>query len=323
MSKLNQYVEDNNLNKNNENKSNETVNLAIKVTNYLDGDLIEGVRIDTGEIVRGRMRNVEQKGELARPSIADFKTKNHKRFAPKDKSILMLENCYLESDGVWNTRWINTFSTPKRPSTVVVLNSHLRIVENGENSYVEVNAIKSKALITSGESLKESLLRAFTAKVHRARNYAIIRLTDADGAKFIIKAFPDLIEVVDPDDADSKTKVMNSPENSYNKFVEDSQRSKIVFDLMNDPEITIEVFMASRLYLGGDTNTRIISTPYMKNGIKKEYNIESVEGDKKIIEGYKKTIIAFRSRDDGSMFVTGVKQVVNNTIATSIENLEI
>jgi hypothetical protein len=315
---LDSYVEQNNLNKKESSEHSETVNIPLKVTGYED-DMFVGIRMDTKEEVKVKMRDVEQKGDFTRPSIADFSTKKGKRYAPTGESILMLESSYQEEDGIWNTRWANTLSIPKRPDKVVVLNANVKIVDKADYSYVEVSTLKARVRIQSHEELREALKKAFTATAPRARGFALIKVMETDGSTFIFNAFPNLVELEDEDG--DKYKAMDTPENSLQKFEEDPKKSKIVFDLMNNPEIEFEIFIGARLYLGADTNKKVVENSYVSEAFKKEYMVEPKEDGERPRAGFKKTIMAIRARDDGSFFITAIKQLVNNQASVPIEEL--
>lgn len=334
MSTLKQYAEENNLNTplSSKNDNQETTNLPVSITGYIDNEFFEGVRLDTKENVRVKMRPVEQKGENERPVVGNFADKKHKRYAEAGKSILLMENCYQEEDGTWNTRWANTLSSPKYKSTVCILYSNVKIVEKPNRTYVEVNALKSKKIITNDEEFKNVLIEAFSPKVNKARNFALIRLTDADGYKVIFNAYPNLIEIEEDGD---KFKVMDSPEASYQKFMEEpknAKKIKTIMDLINVPDITIEVFLGTILYLGADTNKKIVDNQYLVEQFKKEYIVKKEEKEQttegeviKVVEraGFKKTIIAFKNRDDGSLFVTALKALVNNEPSILLDDLSL
>lgn len=334
MSTLKQYAEENNLNTpvSSKNDNQETINIPITVTGYIDNEFFEGIRLDTKEKVKIKMRPVEQKGENLRPVVENFADKKHKRYAEVNKSILLMENCYQEEDGTWNTRWANTLSSPKYKATVCILYSNVKIVEKTNRTYVEVNTLKSKKIISSVEDFKNVLLEAFSPKVNKARNFALIRLTDADGYKVIFNAYPNLVEI---EEDGEKFKVMDSPELSYKKFMEDpknAKKIKTIMDLINVPDITIEVFLGTTLYLGADTNKKIVDNQFQSEQFKKEYIVKKEEKEQtpdgeviKVVEraGFKKTIIAFKNRDDGSLFVTALKALVNNEPPVLLDDLSI
>jgi hypothetical protein len=318
---LNSYIEENELNKK-ESNNNETINIVISLTGFED-DMFLGTRMDTKEGVKIKLRPVEQKGDFKRPEASDFADKRSKRFAPIGKSTLLFESCYQEDSGIWNSRWATALSTPKMESRVFILNSNVKINSRPSNEYVEVNTLKERVKVSNLEELKCALLKSFTATTNRARGFAVIKLSEANGDIHVFQAYPKLIDVPNENGNEGETiKVMDSPEESYLNFENDTKRSKIVFDLINNPEIDFEVFIGSRLYLGADTNKKIIENRITKEAFSKEYFIKSeVEGgyDK---AGFKKTIIAIRNRDDGSVFVTALKPLVNNKIASPIELLK-
>lgn len=317
---INSYKEENELNKQEEGTGNsETENIALQIKSY-DDDLFHGIRMDTKEEVKVRMRPYEQKGDFARPEIEDFKSSKSKRHAPVNKSTLLMEGSYLEDDGVWNARWTSILSSPKYTSKVAILNANVRFIEKDENAYVEVNTLKKQINVKNIDELNEALLTAFTPTVARARGFAIIRLTESNGDSHVFQAFPKLDEAVD-EDGDT-IKVMASPEESLSNFENDTKRSKIVYDLINNPEIKFDIFIGARLYLGADYRKKLVDkSPFEKEGFKRDYALKE-EGSKYEKALFKKTIMALRTREDGSLFITLLKPVVNNKAGVPIEQLE-
>lgn len=317
---LNSYVEENELDKK-ESNNNETINIVINLTGFED-DMFLGLRLDTKENIKVRLRPVEQKGDFKRPEASDFADKRSKRFSPINKSIILLEGCYQEDNGIWNSRWATALSTPKMESRVFILNSNVKINSHSNNEYVEVNTIKEKVKVSNLDEFKAALLKSFTPTTNRARGFAAIKLTEKNGDFRVFQAYPKLIDVPNENGNEGETiKVMDSPDESYLNFENDTKRSKIVFDLINNPEIEFEVFIGSRLYLGADTNKKIIENKMSKEAFIKEYTIKSDDEKGYDKAGFKKTIIAIRNRDDGSIFITALKPLVNNKLGSPIETL--
>jgi hypothetical protein len=315
---LGQYIETNNLNKKEPADGySQTTNMPVKITSYTDEHFI-GIRLDTKEEVKVKLRPYENKGKNIRPELEDFKSKKAKRFAdPKHDSVLLFDNTYFdEKNDEWNSRWANTLTNQKFKSKVLVMNANIKIVEKPEFSYIEANIIKSKKIIQTVEELQAELTEAFTSRNYKSRTFAVIKLVDSTGMAYSITAYPNIVETEDEDG--DKIKLMDTPENSYNNFVSDEKRSKIVFDFINNPEITVEMFVAAKLFLGGDTGTRILDNATEKARLKEEYTIQEDDGIK---AGFRKTVLAVRDRADGSMFVSFVKPLTNNEDPVKLENL--
>ena len=113
-----------------------------------------------------------------------------------------------------------------------------------------------------------------------------------------------------------KYKIMDTPENSLKYFYESNKYSKLVSELIQNPEVTTDVFHQGTIYTGADTSQKIYAKDF--NSLKDAYKLS--EDENKI--GYKKTVLAVRSRDDGSVYCTFVKPLVNNTKSQSIERVK-
>lgn len=311
---------------NSENGKNnqQTLNLPVKITGYENDELFIGERIDTKEMVKVRLRPVPVKGKNKRPEVKDFQDKSdRKRYAPPNDTIMLFDNSYQEEDGVWNSRWANVLHKKRKmESKVLILPATIRFVDDKpDTKYVQVRVLKALRWVNNAEEFKNHLTRALEPKGAAARPFAYIRLTDNSGEKKIYTATAKILEkVIDGE----KRNIPADGETSYKEFLNDKGKSDLIFSALEMPEITVEIFYGSNLYLGGDTRDRYLSNAAIRNIIEPAYFVDKNKGAFIENYGYKPTVITVREIEDvaGLMFVSDVKPLVNNSEAISILDLK-
>lgn len=315
---IEEYKKENNIVENNNSNNNQkTLNMPIRITGYEDQFFV-GTRLDTKELVKVKLRDVPDNpnSKFTRPTIKEFSTKNEKRFCKINESIISFDNTYKEEDGTYNSRWANTLSNQKRKSDVFIVNANVSITDNGSFKGVSIKILKKCEIVNSVESLEKSLMNCFVPKTFKARNFAVIRLTDNSGSCETVIVYPKLIETIVDED---KVNVMDTPEESLKNFYEKNNKASMVKDLVVNPNISTEIIHGATLYTGGDTTTKIVDDNRNVSFLNENYFVDS---DKKVL-GYKKTVIALRSRSDGSLFAVYVKPYINNSKPLPIENAKV
>lgn len=301
----------------------QSFNLPVKITGYENDELFLGERIDTKEMVKVKLRPVTQKGENKRPEVVDFQNKkDSKRYAAPNEAIILFDNAYQEQDGTWNARWANVLHKKRKmEAKVLILPATIRFVEEATSKYVQVRALKKLSWVNNLQEFEYHLTKALHPKGSGARPFAYIRLTDNSGEKRIYTVMPQMLKQV------INEETMNIPsdgQTSYQEFLNDENKSKIILASLEAPEVTVEIFYGSTLYLGGDTRDRYLSNPMVRNIIEPAYLINKENGKDIQNYGYKPTVITVREIQDvaGLMFVSDVKPLINNSEAISILDLK-
>lgn len=313
----------NNSNDGNGNNNQQTFNLPVKITGYEDNEFFLGERLDTKEMVKVKLRPVPQKSENKRPEVVNFQDKNdRKRYAPPNDTIMLFDNSYQEQDGVWNARWANVLHKKRKmEAKVLILPATIRFVDEPASKYVQVRALKALRWINNIEEFQYHLTKALHPKGSGARPFAYIRLTDNTGEKRIYTAMPKMLEQTVNDET---MKIPADGQTSYQEFLNDENKSKMILSALDMPEVTVEIFYGSNLYLGADTKDRYLSNAAIRNIIEPAYFVDKEKGKDIQNYGYKPTVITVREVEDvaGLMFVSDVKPLINNSEAISILDLK-
>lgn len=305
------------------NNNQQTFNLPVKITGYENNEFFLGERVDTKEMVKVKLRPVQVKGENKRPEVVDFQNKNdRKRYAAPNDTIILFDNAYQEQDGTWNARWANVLHKKRKmEAKVLIMPATIRFVDEPTAKYVQVRAIKALRWVNNIQEFEYHLTKALHPKGGGARPFAYVRLTDNSGEKRIYTISPKMLE---QNINEQTMKIPADGSSSYQEFLQDENKSKIILASLEAPEVTVEIFYGSNLYLGGDTRDRYLSTPAIRNIIEPAYFINKENGKDIQNYGYKPTVITVREVDDvaGLMFVSDVKPLVNNSEAISILDLK-
>lgn len=305
----------------NEDKKSNTFNLPVEVIRYEDNILI-GKRLDTKEEIRIKLRPVEVKGENKRIEIEDFANSRHKKHAEAG-AIILFDGSYQEQDGVFNSRWANTLHRKKMQSKVLIMYSTVKFVETPQARYVQVKTLKKREFIDNMNSLYTHLVKALEPKTPASRPFAYIRLKDNMGEKKLLSVNPLMVAKKTLDNRD--VKAPSTGEESVNAYLSSYQNAQLLEAACNDPEILVEVIYGSNLYLGADSRDRLLSNKTIRGLLEPAYLINPAAPQNDALNyGYKKSVIAIREIDseDGIVFVSEVKPLINNTPAVSIMDLE-
>jgi hypothetical protein len=315
MSAIANYIAENNITKSSGDNSQVSINMPVRITGYAPPYFL-GIRMDKNEEVKIKLRPVEVEGKYSRIEVEDFSNANGKRYCEPNKSIVAFDNCYAEEDGSINSRWATMLTKPMKESKIIVVDANVSFVTNAKGGYVEVAVMKEKELIDSPESLNRFMTKVFTAKVPRSRACAHFVFTDSSGQHFDQDIYPATVEM----DANGvKFKEMDTPENSIDAFYANDRKSKIVLDMIADAAVTVVCYSVSKLFLGADTKDKIMERPSEIDRFKADYSVDT--NGEISDKGFKKTVLALKTRPDNSMFIAYVKPLVNNMPAKLIHNL--
>lgn len=318
---LKNIVEQYGNNNTNEDKKSNTFNLPVEVIRYED-NIVIGKRLDTKEEIKIKLRPVEVKGENKRIEIEDFSNPRHKKHA-EPGAIILFDGAYQEQDGTWNSRWANTLHRKKMQSKVLTMYSTVKFVETPQSRYVQVKTLKKRDFIDNMSSLYNHLVKALEPRTPASRPFAYIRLKDNTGEKKLLSVNPLMIAKKTNDGRDVKAPATGKE--SVDNYLSNYQNKDLLEAVCNDPEVSVEVIYGSNLYLGADSRDRLLSNKVIRGLLEPAYLINpSAPQNDALNYGYKKSVIAIREIDseDGIVFVSEVKPLINNTPAISIMDLE-
>tara|TARA_B100002019_G_scaffold175671_1_gene151809 strand:+ start:369 stop:1319 length:951 start_codon:yes stop_codon:yes gene_type:complete len=291
-----------------------TQNIPVKVTGY-EGDICVGYRVDTKEQVRVRFRDVTVKGDNKRIEIRDFADPaNRKRFIDpnSESSHILFENCYLEDDGIWNSRWGTMLSKPKKEATVLTLNANISVVSAGDNKFISVQTIKKSYPVQDEVNFYNILKAGLTPTAYRSRPSVAFVFKDSTGSSFVHEFFPKMVE------DENNLKVAKDPQ-LYIDEVYSTEKVQMLLQLLSKEDVSVKAFIMSTLNYGADTNGVVLGNSFKVNKIENEYKKE-VDG--KTLKLYKNTILAIRAREDGSVFLTSAEPVENNVAGLTLDSIE-
>ncbi len=304
-----------------EDKKSNTFNLPVEVIRY-EGNILVGKRLDTKEEIKIKLRPVEVKGENKRIEIEDFANPRHKKHA-ETGAIILFDSSYQEQDGVYNSRWANTLHRKKMQSKVLIMYSTVKFVETPQSRYVQVKTLKKREFIDNINTLRMHLTKALEPKNPASRPFAYIRLKDSYGEKKLLSVNPLMLAKKTNDGRDVKAPA--SGLESMENYMSSYQNEELLQAACNDPEVVVEVIYGSNLYLGGDSRDRLLSNKVIRGLLEPAYLINPAAPQNDAMNyGYKKSVIAIREIDseDGIVFVSEVKPLINNIPPVSIMDLE-
>jgi len=317
---INQFKNENKSIFEKKNTQSSTYNLPVRVTDY-QGNLIIGQRIDTKEEVKVMLReDVQATGGNEKPTVENFSNPKDFDFYLEPNhpdSVIVFDGAYLDSkDQIWKARWPNIASKPSKKSNVLVLNSTLNIVNYDGNKFIAANVIKRKILTNNKEELKNNIIKALTPTAPRVTPIAFIRLKDDTNASLIINIYA----------RKDENKNFLAPETYIDDIFNNDQRLNKILELIEQPQVTTEVFMASSMNIGGKTNSKLLKDNFFLTMLENEYQ----EKEEKFEDGvekstinnlYKPTVLVVRTREDGSPFIVSAKPLQNREVGKKIEDL--
>ncbi len=344
--------------------SNQTpvMNMLIKITEYdiggtLDTNYVVGKRMDTGEIIKARLKEIEQKGKYKRVEISDFFNPKHKRHVGAG-NYMVLEGTTEESDGIFVSRWAATLDRdPKNTKAFVMLASlnHGVYTDKNDpsikNEWFRIRMLypQPPKTVTSQTELEDALAESLSKKARGSNPEAIVRITDDEGEREIISVFPKRVEI-EEDGNKFKTVVEDSRESVENFKTEQEAKFDMICAFLGDPDIKIEVISATVLYPGSATKEKLetqhesskkylVESFYVKKGgaaaveEPAQPNQPAQPNDEEQKEeepkprfpeiGYHFCVVGTRSYADGTPYLTYIKPLFEYSEATSVKDIEI
>lgn len=311
------------------------LNIPFKCTAY-EGDYICGVRLDTNEEIKVRLKEIEQKANsrFKRVEVADFANPKSKYHAKPGLATFVAESCYHEKDNIFNSRWVKQISEdPQKTKTFIMNASYVSIKKKDDNGEREIIFIKTtppdKAKkVNSVDELKAALSSFLNPRSIGSNPFAYVRISEIDNPDEVefIEVIPDRV-----DREDGMGKKCVEGEISANKFM-NSDDSKMIRDLLNSASesITVEVIPGAVLYPGSATKDNLVNQhPNAKKILEESFYIKKTQPEDGEQEqatrpelGYLKCTIATRQHADGTSYFTFVKPIHQHAEAISVKNLK-
>lgn len=337
------------------------MNMLLKISSYeiggsLDTNFVLGKRMDTGEQVKVRLIEIEQKGKYKRVEIADFNNARHKRHVGAG-NYMVLEQAIEESEGVFNSRWAATLDRdPKNTKAFVMLASLHHSVRGSNDSKKEWFRIKllypsQPTVVTTIEELDAALSASLTPKTPGSNPEAVIRITDDEGEKEIITVYPKRAEI--EEDGQKFTRVVANPLDSVENFKKmESAKYQMIVSFLGDADIKIEIIGSTVLFPGSATKEKLetqheaskkylVESFYVKAGgdadgvqpaqpgdpeVPENENENGENAPKKVVYpevGYHFCVVGTRSYADGTPYLTYIKPLHEYSEASSIKDIEL
>ncbi len=342
------------------------INLLLKVSDYeiggglndLDVNFMLGTRVDTGEEIKIKLFEVEQKGSYKRPEIFEFADKrNRKRHIPAE-NFVVFEQARDEGNGVFSARWAVPLDRDPRGTRAFVMLASLshRVYEkekNGEKYQDETFRIRTlinrpAKEVTTVEDFETQVADLLTPRKPGSNPEAIVRITDDEGEKEIVTIFPERHEVENEYNEKFKRVVPEGGQSVENFKIEQADRFNLISAMIVDADVKVEVIGASVLYPGKATKEKLQE----QHAVSKKHLIESFYVKKPTEEvqpaqpneegvpevpsevpaaqpqgfpevGYHFCVIGTRTYDDGTPYLTYIKPLHEYSVAESIKDIQV
>lgn len=309
MGKLKALISEANTSFKSENSNRKALNLPVRFER-LDGEILYGEVVGTGEEVKISLNNTYQKktnSDYDRPTLS-FLANNGKKSVVAG-GVIQFENAYQNEDGSWSARWPRVVAKNETGNTKVAM-AKTKVYIGSANSgikFIEAKMFwpeKAKPVKTLDE-LITYLEQRLTPSAIGVVNTVMIKLKDGDDV-FCAEARAQLIEVESAFSSTGKGKVVNpNSTESVNAFLE-SKHGMIVkncFDNGGIDEIT--VCNGCIMYVGKDTKDNMLKKDHSINFIKNEFLIDKEASYSRDTIGYKDVVIGVRT-DDGQKYITHI-----------------
>lgn len=338
-------------------------NLLLKVTEYeiggglndLDLNFVKGIRVDTGEEVKVKLYEIEQKNpSYRRPEIFEFADKRNKKRHVSPENFMVCELARDEGNGIFSSRWaVPLDRDPRGTRAFVMLASLTYSVFEGEKDGTKFKneSFKIKTLINrpakeivTVEDFEAQVSDLLTPRKLGSRPEVIVRITDDEGEKEIITIMPETHEVENEYNEKFKRVVPEGAQSVEFFKKEQSDRYNLIVAMIEDEEVKVEVIGASVLYPGKATKEKLLE----KHEVSKKHLVESFyvkkpvdsvqpaqpnqEAEEKKEEeapfeypeiGYHFCVIGTRTYDDGTPYLTYIKPLHEYSAAESIKDIQV
>lgn len=310
------------------NKERSTVSSILLRGLRYEGDVLIGINIKTGDEIKVMLREIKQNpkpnSSFKRIEIEEFADKNNrKRYVDASTSEFLVEDAYLDNDGIYKARWLTVLKKMGLDTVnLQILTNYSYFKNKSGQDIVMIKMLSPKRVVIKSESeFMERLADTMRPKDYGSSNLGYVNIT-----KYVGEDRQDIILEVRPtmiDRPDGIGKMCASGEESTNNFLinnpslVDLLRSN---DFING-DIKISLLKGSVMFPGGDTKESILNLKdKQKEFIFNQFKVTDSTG--KVRQGFKECIISTRTHKDGvSRFFTNVKIVNNSDPAKTIDEI--
>jgi len=305
------------------------LNLPVKCISYEDGILV-GLRLDTQEEIRIRLKAIEQNptSKYKRIEINDFANPKSKHHATPGKAVFVAENCYLDKDNTYSSRWLKVISADPLTAAVHVMNASLVFIRKKEGDNINEiifarTAFPEKAKIVNSVTELENTLSSLLNPKHIGSNpFCYVRIKDTESGEV------EYVEVrplrKQREDGNGQQCVDGSDSAAAFMAATESQMIRDLLEESTD-RVNVDVIPAAIIYPGPSTKENMVEGhPNAKKILEESFFIKSAEegetGSRPEI-GYLKCIIATRKHADGTSYWTYIKPIHQFLKPTSVKSI--
>ena len=316
-------------------------NMPIKVTGYelggtQDTNFILGTRIDTKEVVRVRLEEIQQaeNSKYRRIEVSDFANKSSRKHHVPEGCPMVFEGAKQSPDGTYVARWAVVLDRDPNGTSVIVMNSSLRHGTR-ERDGQRLEWFQIQALIPaqpkevgSKEDFDALVSKQLTPKFSGSNPQTFVRITDDEGDVHVIEIKPLRIEV--EEDGSKYRRVVSEGEKSLSHFAESNkQQYDMIVSFTTLEDVKVELIPSSVLFPGTATKEKMEGMHKSSKQIliesfhvKKEEKEEEGEKERFPQVGFLPCVLATRMYPDGTPYLTYIRPLKQYDTALSIEEIE-
>jgi hypothetical protein len=295
-------------NKTSNNKAME--NIALTISGY-ENEFFLGSRVDTGEIVKIKLRDFSSNSsKFSRPTIDSFQ-KPGSNLHTKLGGVILFDGCYLE-DGYYSAKWASVLSSEKGKAYVVAGMARLSSgISKHDKQWMKVDFAKSKEGIDiiDAAQFKEVVTQGLNPVTAHSNPFVMIRITDETGEMAMAYA-----NVSKYKDKENYQATMDAAD-SYVEFTK-TESFPVILEAITDPSIVVEVIYAVSIFAGPATLNNYFTNAAEKQRLESHYLVTGMdeEGNNSTYFGYTNSIVVMRKHGDGTPFITHIKPIMSNSL---------
>ena len=320
----------------------EKLNLPIKLESYEIGGSIEtnyvvGKRLDTGEIVKIRLFEIETNpnSKYKRVEIADFSNKSIRKSYTREGCYMVFESATKNPDGTFQARWCAVLDREPEGTKVSILLTSLRHgikkTENGDLEWFQSRILNptNPAIIESQEKFDELLMKYLEPKFKGSLPQLNVRVRDNNNDVVILELVP--LRISETEDGKVFKRTAPAVDSLNNIKTNETEKYNVLITLINDPDVVVEFIPGAILYPGSATKEKMESQHQSSKKVlldsyivKNEADAENESDDEKPRYpevGYIFTIIATRMHQDGTPYLTYIKPLKMFDTAMSLKTI--
>lgn len=281
-------------------------NVAVQISAY-EGEFFFGIRIDTGEEIKVKLRDFNTNSKFARPTIKSFQSQGNTHCAIG--GVILFDGCYIEADGVYSAKWASVLSSEKGKAFVVSGMARLSSGMSASNKqWMKVDYIKPGATPIEDEAQFVTVVtQGLNPATKHSNPFVMIRITDSDGERAMLYA-----NVSKYKGKENYMETM-SAEDSFKEFAA-GENYPVLIEGLNDPSVKIEVAHAVSIFAGPATLNNYFNNDSEKTRLEAHYLVNGTddEGNESFYYGYTDSIVTMRTHGDGTPFITHIKPIKAN-----------